>query len=327
VSALPEGPLFSVVVPTYNRAGLLPEALASVVAQTYRPIELVIVDDGSTDTTRSLVQEWAAQTANPGFSVRYIEQANLGAAAARNTGLQEATGRYVQFFDSDDRLHPDRLQRLHEAFDEYGADFIQTGFSGFDPDTEEEVQCLYGRPGENQLELAASGNFWANTLRAAMTVELARRTGPWRADMSCFEDREYMERAVSNAKKAIAIKDVLAHARRGGSSRISDKLRSYEGRKCRILCERMLATAVAERADVSDTAKSAFASRMYGLAFRSNAEGWTDLGQDCIEVAELLSPSLDMKGHVRRYVALGGPLVAKIYAWLGSMKRALSPTR
>ena len=262
--------LFSVVMPVYNRSLLIAEALMSVKAQTYRPIEIIVVDDGSTDRTGEIVRKWAAKNVeNAALTLRCFHQENSGAGAARNRGIQEINGEYVQFLDSDDRIHPERLQRLAETFEYEHCDFIQTGFEGFDADAGEIVQTSYGRPGENQLELALRGLLWANTLRSAFAADLVKRIGPWNTEMTCFEDREYVERAVAHATKASAIRDVLAGARRGGSIRVSDRLRTHEGRTWRIYCEQCLADSVRDRSDVSHEAKQAFASRIYALGFRS----------------------------------------------------------
>lgn len=107
-----DGPrtLVSVIVPTHNRAQLLIGALDSVWAQTYRPIELIVVDDGSTDKTRTAVEAWqSAHSGDDRFTLEYVPQENRGPAAARNRGLALARGEYVQFLDSDDRLHPEKL--------------------------------------------------------------------------------------------------------------------------------------------------------------------------------------------------------------------------
>lgn len=98
--------LVSVVVPTFDRAGLLAETLGSVVAQTYRPLELVVVDDGSRDATAQVV---AAVEESPGLSVRSLVQDRHGAQAARNRGLAESRGELVLFLDSDDLLLPGAL--------------------------------------------------------------------------------------------------------------------------------------------------------------------------------------------------------------------------
>jgi len=90
----------SVVVPTHNYAHFLPVALDSVLAQTYRDWECIIVDDGSTDDTAAVADVYVRR--DPRF--RYIHQANRGLAGARNTGVRNARGDGIQFLDADDRL-------------------------------------------------------------------------------------------------------------------------------------------------------------------------------------------------------------------------------
>lgn len=99
-------PSVSVILPTYNRAGHLRQAFASIRAQEFRDWELIVVDDGSRDGTRELVADLSADLAQP---VRYHYQENRGAYAARNTGLDLAGGTYVAFFDSDDCWLPHHL--------------------------------------------------------------------------------------------------------------------------------------------------------------------------------------------------------------------------
>lgn len=98
-------PLVSVVIPAFNAETTLRATLLSVLAQTYRPLEIVVVDDGSTDGTAGLVGEFAA--AHPG--VRCISAPNRGVAAARNTGIEACTGKYVAPLDADDLWHPARV--------------------------------------------------------------------------------------------------------------------------------------------------------------------------------------------------------------------------
>ena len=94
--------LFSVVIPTFNRARYLPEALDSVFAQGVGDVQVIVVDDGSTDGTRSVV-------ANYGRGVVYLYQRRAGAAAARNRGIALAAGTYVSFLDSDDVWLPGKM--------------------------------------------------------------------------------------------------------------------------------------------------------------------------------------------------------------------------
>lgn len=100
----------SVIIPSYNRAKHITKALDSVYAQTYRPIEVIVVDDGSTDNTKEVIESWAKTNDNDSFITRYVCQENGGAPAARNTGIKEAKGKYLQFFDSDDILLPKKLE-------------------------------------------------------------------------------------------------------------------------------------------------------------------------------------------------------------------------
>jgi len=100
----------SVIAPTYNRSSLLIGASDSVWAQTYRPIELIIVDDGSTDNTRMAAEAWQPEYRGDNyFTLEYVVQENRGPAVARNRGLVLARGEYVRFLASDDRLHPEKL--------------------------------------------------------------------------------------------------------------------------------------------------------------------------------------------------------------------------
>ena len=109
--------LVSVVIPTYNRNKIIKDTLESVRDQTYRPIELIVVDDGSTDGTESFIREWE-ESIKPGSSLffHYFYQENQGQAAARNFGILRSRGEYIQYLDSDDLLHPNKIEKqMHVA--------------------------------------------------------------------------------------------------------------------------------------------------------------------------------------------------------------------
>ena len=98
----------SVIIPCHNRAELIGQTLDSALAQTVLPREVIVVDDGSTDATGQVVAGYAQRT---GGRVRLVRQANAGPSAARNRGLEEATGEYLAFLDADDLWLADKLER------------------------------------------------------------------------------------------------------------------------------------------------------------------------------------------------------------------------
>ena len=99
---MPESGLASVIIPCYNQAHFLHEAIESASAQTYSHREILVVDDGTTDNTAKVTAGY------PG--VRYVRQENLGVASARNTGFKQSRGEYLVFLDADDRLLPEALR-------------------------------------------------------------------------------------------------------------------------------------------------------------------------------------------------------------------------
>ncbi len=115
-----EAEMVSVIVPTYNGEKYLAGALGSILTQDYRQIEVVVVDDGSTDSTASIARSY--------LQVRYLYQAHQGLPAARNTGLANCTGELIAFLDADDYWPPDKLR-------------IQTSYLAGHP----ELGCVIGK--------------------------------------------------------------------------------------------------------------------------------------------------------------------------------------
>lgn len=101
-------PFFSVIIPTYNRAGDLKRSLDSVLQQTFTDFEVVIVDDGSTDDTAQVIQTYTDAR------IKYIYQQNSERSAARNNGIRNASGKYICLLDSDDVYYPEHLDVLHQ---------------------------------------------------------------------------------------------------------------------------------------------------------------------------------------------------------------------
>jgi glycosyltransferase involved in cell wall biosynthesis len=125
-------PTVSVIIPTHNRAKLLPRAVESVVAQTFDDWELVVVDDGSDDETPQLASQFSRRL---GPRWVYMPQTRRGCSAARNRGIDAARGPYVAFLDSDDEFAPDKLQRQLDLFERRpDLGFVYSDFSFIDLD-------------------------------------------------------------------------------------------------------------------------------------------------------------------------------------------------
>jgi glycosyltransferase involved in cell wall biosynthesis len=118
-------PEVSVIIPTYNRANVLSRAVKSVLNQVYRDFEIIVVDDGSTDNTEQVARAFDKQ------QVKYVRhEKNMGPAAARNTGIGHATGKYIAFQDSDDEWFPQKLGRQVQVF-ETASDRVGAVYTGF----------------------------------------------------------------------------------------------------------------------------------------------------------------------------------------------------
>ena len=116
--------LVSVIVPVYNVGAYLQQCLQSIASQSYAHLEVIVVDDGSTDDSGKIADEWASRDNR----FRVVHQPNAGPSAARNTALDLATGSYIVFMDSDDFIAPQFIEVLYRLIQESGA---QTALCGW----------------------------------------------------------------------------------------------------------------------------------------------------------------------------------------------------
>jgi glycosyltransferase involved in cell wall biosynthesis len=112
------------IIPTYNYAHGIKQAIASVLNQTLSPVEIIVVDDGSTDGTRDVLDTY-------GSRIDCLYQQNRGASAARNAGVRATNCEWVAFLDHDDEWHPDKLACQAASIVESGAEFCYTGYERF----------------------------------------------------------------------------------------------------------------------------------------------------------------------------------------------------
>ncbi len=160
-------PVFSVIIPTYNREKILSRAIDSILAQTFGDFELIIVDDGSIDKTGELVRNYKDER------IKYVYKENGGQNSALNVGLKEARGRFVAFCDSDDTWMPLKLERTYEKYME-------------DEDVSV-VYCWTGIERNGQVELARNDYLEGNIYKEVLTQGYLTSPTFLSCKKSCFE--------------------------------------------------------------------------------------------------------------------------------------------
>jgi glycosyltransferase involved in cell wall biosynthesis len=194
-------PFISVVIPTYNRAREVRAAVMSVLAQKYPEYEIIVVDDGSTDTTRESIQQFISQQSDNGKYIRYYCQPNRGPSIARNRGIEEARGEWIAFLDSDDLWLPEKLELQVSAIrhlkQQCGACFTDAQMVNelrMNDSSFSHFRRPYGQPvgiAFDALPSLAAGfcGLWLSTV--VVRAELARRINGFDPAIECAEDRDF----------------------------------------------------------------------------------------------------------------------------------------
>jgi glycosyltransferase involved in cell wall biosynthesis len=181
-------PLVSVIIPCYNQAHYLPDAIKSALTQTHRPIEIIVVDDGSPDNVVDVVASYP--------HVRCVRQKNRGVAEARNAGFRASGGEYVLFLDADDRLAPNAVESHLSCF----AKHPEAGFVVGDIDHISLDGSYTGSPRwpmleANHYEELLKVNHVANTIAVMFRRLVIERLGGFEASCSPAEDYKLLLRA------------------------------------------------------------------------------------------------------------------------------------
>src|SRR5699024_6882924 len=116
--------LVSIIIPIYNKGEYLEDCISSVVDQSYKDIEIILVNDGSTDNSEIIIDKWVKKD----NMIVSITQKNNGVSSARNNGLAKATGSYVFFLDADDKLYKDAIKVMCKEVVKYSPDIIMGNF-------------------------------------------------------------------------------------------------------------------------------------------------------------------------------------------------------
>jgi glycosyltransferase involved in cell wall biosynthesis len=222
----PDHPLVSVVIPVFNRARFLPQAVESVLAQDHRPLEVIVVDDGSTDGTPDLVGAHDFVTC--------IRQPHRGVSSARNAGVAASRGSILAFLDSDDLWPPRRLTvavRHFLAHPEVGYVLGR--------------QVLFAEPGCPvppwvKPEWLAEPQDASNTGVLLARRETLSRVGPFNTDYAAGEDTEWLVRASEAGVPMTRLCEVLVHRRLHGANLSAETIETRKATLARVARESIL---------------------------------------------------------------------------------------
>lgn len=181
----------TIVIPVRNREGLVGRTLDSIGRQTLRPLDVVLIDNCSTDNTLTVLQEWAQSVEGPDFRVSVVEECRPGAAQARNRGLECVETEWTMFFDSDDQMgasHVERVVREIEKYSEIELLGWDVGYVRLDG-TE---KVLPFEIGDLRAHNILHGSL--STQRYCARTELFRRAGGWNPEVRIWDDIELGER-------------------------------------------------------------------------------------------------------------------------------------
>ena len=230
--------LVSVMIPAYNAEKHLRDTLDSVYRQSYRPIEVIIIDDGSLDSTGSIITEWAASVQNdPDLTVVEKRQENCGLLACRNLLLDLARGDVLQFLDADDLLHPEKISRCMAAIRDSGWDVVVPRTRHF-TDEDDTTRLLEQEPVRSEWtsrELRRScvtATPW-HSVGPLFTREIVKFAGNFPEDIDPFsEELEFHGRVKLLTDRVKYLDEVLNFYRKGNSRSITGGIgRTFNGRR------------------------------------------------------------------------------------------------
>ena len=228
----------SIIVPIYNIRDLLDEAVRSIVNQTYENIEIILVDDGSSDGSGKACDDWALRDRR----IRCIHQKNAGAAAARNAGLRLSSGEYILFVDGDDEIAPDLCGKLLSGLLRERADVSYCGYFNIFRDKTAEIipehKVLEGREITYALvtELSFFTAVWNKLFRREVLLDTEGRFIEFSSDIAVGEDGLWLAKVMKNVIRTDDAYLTVLKAYREMTLEIDDKPAG------KIMCKKYLGT-------------------------------------------------------------------------------------
>jgi glycosyltransferase involved in cell wall biosynthesis len=299
--------LASIIIPTFNRSSLLDEALASAAAQRYRPLEIIVVDDGSTDDTAAVVNHWRELLADDSqVIVRYFPQSNSGVSSARNRGLIESRGDFIQFLDSDDILNPEKLS-LHIACLKRNPQcgYVFSDWMRFAEPIQWEPISVKDAAEMDSAELYCSPRVrW--TMVGMYRRKAVYEAGPYCEDMVTGEDKEFNLRVLLATARVVYLPGNLFASRDHSSGRITDSHNVGQNRLlfAVALHRRMTESAIAQGRLNNARLVNSLAKGLTGVVVDALEGGRGDLAYEAIELCRKMPIGMGRRVRLAIYQIL-----------------------
>lgn len=312
--------LVSTIIPVYNRPVQLREAVESVLTQNYRPIEILIVDDGSSDETYAVAQ--ALESAHPGI-VRAVTQANAGPGMAREHGRQLALGEFIQYLDSDDILLPGKFAAQVEALRRQPVADVAYGITYFrdaDDILHDGPHKDTGKPVPAMFPAFLISRWW-ETATPLYRRSVCDKAGPW-TDLSLEEDWEYDCRIAALGGKLVWCPQPVSEHRDHGGGRLSRGTSLDKPRMLQRARSHELILGHAIRAGLQDTPEMQhFARALFLLARQCGAAGLGAESRRLFELSRQAAGEGRSKGPDYRLYKIaasifGWTTMGRLSAWL-----------
>ena len=304
------GELVSILIPVFNRAAMLREAVASVLAQTHRPIEILIVDDGSTDDTPAAADALGREHAD---LIRVFHRTNGGAGAARETARVAIRGDFVQHLDSDDLLLPSKLELQVAALNahpECGAAYGWTRFRHRDGRLEEKPWKRSGERIETMFPAMLTERWW-DTPTPLYRASLIHEAGPW-TDLRVEEDWEYDCRIAARGVALAYVPEWVCEVRQHDAGHVSghaDAATLRNRARAHLLMLEHARTASLSR----DSAEMRhFARDLFHIARQCGAVGLVSESRGLVRAAQSISHARDLRIYALAAHAFGWRRMARI---------------
>jgi glycosyltransferase involved in cell wall biosynthesis len=318
--------LVSTIIPVHNRGALLREAVASVLAQTHRPIEVILVDDGSTDDTPDVCRELAGQ--HPHL-VRVLRQANAGPGVARETGRQLARGEFIQYLDSDDLLQPHKFERQVAALrsnPDCGAAYCYTRIYRIGELPSDNPWKGSGRTVETMFPSFLTERWW-DTPTPLYRRSVCDRAGPW-SPLRLEEDWEYDCRIAALGTRLVHCREFLVDVRDHDDHRLSRGTALDPERMRQRARAHILVYGHARRAGIGpdDPHMQRYARELFLLARQCGAAGLVDASRVLFDLAREASGPVRARGKdFRLYglaaACLGWTTVGRLACWADRFRK------